>query len=136
MTKSDFTLQPRAWTPTIEAAKTEFESLIQHYARQIDPAKGTDAYLSFRNLIGSKFPGAMPAPMAMAIMIIVAANAISSLSDEMENALQYDTPGAMGRRKAVTEFFERIINAAADDRERQRIQSMLNPGLIPGGVAS
>jgi hypothetical protein len=118
----------RAFTPTTDAARAEFEMLLEQYARQIPTENGINAWLAYRNMIGQMFPGQMPAPAAIAIMTVVAANAISSLSDQMESALEFDTPGAQGRRQATAAYFERILNHASELREGERLRRLILPG--------
>ena len=87
--------------------------------------------MSFRDMVGQLFPGNMPAPMAIAIMTVISANAISSMTDEMESTLEFDTPGAVGRRAAVADFFTAILDHAANHREEVRLKQL----FAVGGVA-
>jgi hypothetical protein len=65
--------------------------------------------------------------MALSIMTLVSANAIASMLEQLEGALEFDTPGAVGRRAAVAAFFESILHAAADQREQVRIAKLFKP---------
>lgn len=88
--------------------------------------------MAFRDMIGAMFPGQLPAPAAIAIMTVISANAISSMTDQMESTLEFDTPGAVGRRQAVAEFFAAILNDAADHREQLRLNQMFAGAGVAG----
>lgn len=122
----------RPWSPTTEAAKVEFAELMRTYANQIPTEKGINAWMAFRDMIGAMFPGQMPAPAAIAIMTVISANAISSMTDQMESTLEFDTPGAVGRRAAVAEFFAAILDHAANHREELRLNKMFAGAGVAG----
>lgn len=129
MTKSDKTKFARAWSPSTETARLEFETLLRTYANQIPTEKGIAAWVAYRDMIGKMFPGQLPVPAALAIMTVISANAISSMTDQMESTLEFDTPGSVGRRKAVAELFERVLDHAADQREEIRLKQAFNQGV-------
>lgn len=115
----------RAWSPTTGTSRLEMEGLMKLYSSQIPHSNGLRAILGMRDMIGKFFPGAMPAPAAIAITTSIAANAISSILDELEGSLSMDTPEAVGRRQAVVEFFTAILNGSANQREQARLKSMM-----------
>jgi hypothetical protein len=102
----------------------EFETTMRVYANQIPHDKGIQAWIGYRDMIGNMFPGNMPAPAGAAILTIIAANAVSSLLEQMEAGLEFDTPGAVGRRKAVAELFEKVLDHASDQREELRLKKL------------
>ena len=75
-------------------------------------------------MVGNMFPGNLPAPAAIAIMTIVSANALSSMMEQVEGALVGEAPEAIGRRKAIVNIFEDVLNRSADMREAVRLQRL------------
>jgi hypothetical protein len=118
----------QAWSPGTETARLEFLNLMRMYAQQIPAGKGINAWVSFRDLVGNQFPGPKDPPEAVATLVVIAANAVASVCEQMEAALDNESPEAAGRRKAITEFFGGILDHAAQQRIEARLASYLNPG--------
>jgi hypothetical protein len=115
-----------AWSPTLEAERVEFLNILKQYAAQIPHENGLKAWIAYRDMIGQLFPGNMPAPAALAILTVVAANAVSSLCEQMEGGIIAEDPAIRGRREAIANLFADILNAAVQERLRLRLQSLSN----------
>lgn len=109
------------WSPTIAASQQEFYNIMVAYGRQIPPEKGLSTWIAYRDMVGQTFPGSLPAPAVVAILTIIAANAVSSVIEQMEGALDMATPEAIGRRNAAVELFGEILNKAVMEREQARL---------------
>lgn len=109
------------WSPTTEASRQEFYNIMEAYGRNISPEKGLSTWIAYRDMVGQIFPGNLPAPAVVAILTIIAANAVSSVFEQMEGALEMATPEAVGRRQATVEIFGEILNKAVMEREKIRL---------------
>lgn len=115
---------PLPWSPTLEAEREAFLTILKQYAQQIPQDNGLKAWIAYRDMIGKIFPGQMDAAAALAILTVIAANAVSSVCEQMEGDVVADDPAIRGRREAIASLFSEVLNAAARDRTARRLQAI------------
>jgi predicted negative regulator of RcsB-dependent stress response len=115
---------PLPWSPTLDAEREAFLAILKQYAVQIPQDNGLKAWIAYRDMIGKIFPGQMDAAAALAILTVVAANAVSSVCEQMEGDVVADDPAIRGRREAIASLFAEVLNAAAQQRTAHRLQAI------------
>lgn len=115
---------PLPWSPTLDAERETFLAILKQYAVQIPQENGLKAWVAYRDMIGQIFPGQMVAPAALAILTVVAANAVSSVCEQMEGGVVADDPAIRGRREAIASLFSEVLHAAARERTALRLQAI------------
>ena len=107
-----------------DAAKGMREAL-GLYAKQIPQANGAAAVDAMRNMMGSLFPGSMPAAAAVAIMTAVSANAVASILMEME-MLSSNPQDSADRRAAIIQYWGECLEKTT------KINGALGGLALPG----
>ncbi len=110
-------------------AAQAMRAALQAYARQVPQSSGIAAVDAMLNMMGSLFPGSMPAAAAVAIMTAVSANAVASIIQDMEVG-HFSNPADMAeRRTAICQYWADCLEKAT------KVNNALG-GLALNGLAN